>query len=385
MNMTSMKRFLLFSLSLLAAGALTAAGQNKAKTLWHDPLDSAAVAASGGSGYIHGRGFAPDNYARLPNSAKGKVRDAVWGLSRNSAGLYLQFTTDSPDITVKYEVTGGHAMSHMPATGASGVDLYSPDGERCWGDYSFGAPVVYTYKGLSSSGASAASDAASDAGTYTLYLPLYNTVKSLKVGVREGSSFAFVPADTTFAVELPVVVYGTSIAQGACASRPGMAWTNLLQRATGIPVVNLGFSGNGQLEPEMIDYVASVPAALYVVDCMPNMYVEEDSVYSLVVNAVRQFKRLRPQTPLLLVEHPGYSNGSTDPVQRGKDEYPDRAQRRAFADLKREGIKGVYYLSRGQLAMPKDGMVDHIHPSDYGMEAYAKAYQKAMAKILKMK
>lgn len=361
----------LLSACFFAVCGLSASAQ---QTVWHNPLDSTTIAA-GGSGYIQGRGFAPNDYGRLPGEAKGKVRDAVWNLSRNSAGLYLQFTTDSPDITVRYEVTGGHAMPHMPATGVSGVDLYSPAGERCWGDYGFGTPVTYTYKGLTPN----------DKGAYTLYLPLYNSVRQLKVGVREGSSFAFVPADTAFSAQRPIVVYGTSIAQGACASRPGMAWTNILQRQTGMPVVNLGFSGNGRLEPEMIDYVASIPAALYAVDCMPNMYVPEDSVYTLVVNAVRQFKRLRPDVPILLTEHPGYANRDTNTARHEEDSRVDRAQRRAYADLRREGVKGLHYLSREEIGMPKDGMVDHIHSSDYGMEAYAKAYRKAVGKILKLK
>lgn len=365
-----MGRILFVFLSFLAAaGTISATAQN---TTWHNPLDSTTIAA-GGSGYIQGRGFAPDDYGRLPHAAKGIVRDAVWGLSQNSAGLYLQFTTDSPEITVQYEVTGGHAMPHMPATGVSGVDLYNADGQRCWSDYGFGMPITYTYKGLTPN----------NKGAYTLYLPLYNTIKSLKIGAREGYSFAFVPADTAFTKELPIVVYGTSIAQGACASRPGMAWTNILHRTMDRPVVNLGFSGNGRLEPEVIDYVASIPAAVYVVDCMPNMSVSEDSVYRLVVNAVKQYRRLRPQTPILLVEHPGYANRDTDGDKRQEDSRVDRAQRKAYDQLRKEGVKNLYYLSREELAMPSDGMVDHIHPTDYGMEAYATAYRTALGKILK--
>ena len=355
-------------LSVLFAGSLASRAQSP--VLWHDPLAGVGTAEVD---YIHGRGFAQKDYTRLPESAGRVVREAVWSLSRNSAGLYLQFTTDSPEITVQYEVTEAHAMPHMPATGMSGVDLYNDRGERCWGSYSFGNPIVYTYRELP--------DTTGTGMTYTLYLPLYNTVRKLKIGVREGSAFEFVPTET----QLPIVVYGTSIAQGACASRPGMAWTNLLQRMTGRPVVNLGFSGNGKLEPEVIDYVASVPAALYVVDCMPNMYVPEDSIYTLVTNAVRQFRQARQETPILLVEHPGYANRQTNAAKRADDERADRAQRRAFADLRRQGLDGLYYLSRRDLRMPADGMVDYIHPSDYGMEAYARAYHRAVEKILKRK
>lgn len=367
-----MRHYLFSLLGGLAATMLSASAQH---VVWHDPLDSATIATAGASGYIHGRGFARNDYGRLPESARSVVREAVWNLSRNSAGLYLQFTTDSPDITVEYTVSGGYAMPHMPATGVSGVDLYNGRGERCWGGYSFGKPIVYTYRDLPDTAAAA---------TYTLYLPLYNTVERLRIGVRAGAEFEFVPvADTAVVEQRPIVVYGTSIAQGACASRPGTAWTSRLHRMTGREVVNLGFSGNGRLEPEVIDYVAAIPAALYVVDCMPNMYVPEDSVYTLVVNAVRLFRRLRPKTPILLAEHPGYANRRTNAAKRGEDERADGGLRRAYADLRREGIKGLHYLSREAIGMPAEGMVDYIHPSDYGMDVYARAYAGAIRKILK--
>ena len=54
----------------------------------------------------------------------------------------------------------------------------------------------------------------------------------------------------------PVLVYGTSIAQGGVASRPGLAWTALLERKLDRPVINLAFSGNGRLEPEVLDLIA---------------------------------------------------------------------------------------------------------------------------------
>ena len=340
-------------------------------TEWHNPIDPVDVAR--GIDNIHGRGFCLNNYARLPESAHGTVRDAVWGLAQNSAGLYLEFTTDSPDITVRYEVAGGHAMPHMPATGVSGVDLYNERGQRCWGSYSFGSPVTYSYSQLPDT---------TQACRYTLYLPLYNTVQKLEIGVRDGSSFTFIPADRSTA---PIVIYGTSIAQGACASRPGMVWSNLLHRQTGQPIVNLGFSGNGRLEREVVDYIVSIPASLYIVDCMPNMNFTKDSVCTLVLNTVRQIRENHPDTPILLVEHPGYANRETNAYQHDQDEFCDQAQRKAYAQLQQEGVKRLYYLSREELGMPADAMVDIIHPSDYGMEIYARAHARKVAKILKLK
>ena len=74
-------------------------------------------------------------YDRLPNRAKGKVRDAVWNLSRHSAGMLTRFRTDAHEIWLDHEVTSPNlAMPHMPATGVSGVDLYAtdPTGEWRW-------------------------------------------------------------------------------------------------------------------------------------------------------------------------------------------------------------------------------------------------------------
>ena len=364
-----MKRSPSLLLSLcLTLGMLSTAAQ---ATEWHNPIDSAAVAR--GVDNIHGRGFCLNNYTRLPESAHGIIRDAVWGLAQNSAGLYLEFTTNSPELTVRYEVTGGHAMPHMPATGVSGVDLYNERGQRCWGSYSFGTPITYSYKQLPDS---------TQGCRYTLYLPLYNTVRKLEIGVRDGSSFAFIPADKS---AKPIVIYGTSIAQGACASRPGMAWSNLLHRQTGQPIVNLGFSGNGRLEREVIDYIVQIPASLYIVDCMPNMDFTEDSIYTLVLNTVHQIRESHPQTPILLTEHPGYANRETNAYERNQDALRDRAQRKAYAQLQKEGVKGLHYLSREELGMPADALVDIIHPSDYGMEIYARAHARKVAKILKLK
>ncbi|MEZ3599344.1 MAG: hypothetical protein K1V81_09670, partial [Paramuribaculum sp.] len=80
------------------------------ETVWHNPLDVPA-----GKTFVHNQAWNEDggNYARLPMRAKDKVREAVWDLSRNSAGITLRFKTDAKDINVKYTVGGGMSMPHM--------------------------------------------------------------------------------------------------------------------------------------------------------------------------------------------------------------------------------------------------------------------------------
>lgn len=314
-------------------------------------------------------------YVRLPDRAEVNVRKPLWDLSRNSAGLSLFFVTDAPRITVRYTVDGPLSMPHMPTTGVSGVDLYRVDSDGtedfCFGSYSFADTVSYHYNNLPKGTAE-----------YHLNLPLYNTVKWLEIGVPEGSTFELLERNSA----KPVVVYGTSIAQGACSSRPGMAWINIMRRELGnMPVVNLGFSGNGRLEPEMLSLISEIDAAIYVLDCMPNLTQKsEQEVYDLVMAAVKQLRATR-QAPILLVEHAGYSNAPSNASQLELYTRLNAGQRRAFEQLQAEGTPNLYYITHDEIAMPADGWVDYVHPSDLGAQRQADVVAPRVRAILNMK
>ncbi|MDB5242600.1 MAG: acetylhydrolase, partial [Spirosoma sp.] len=182
-----------------------------------------------------------NRYDRLPARAEKSVRKEVWNLSHSAAGLLIRFKANTDQIVVRYSVGGPHALPHMPATGVSGVDLYAINSDGNWrwctGKYTFKDTLEFRFTNLEPN------DTYHQKGReYRLYLPLYNSVKWLQIGVPKGSAFTPLPTR----VEKPIVVYGTSIAQGACASRPGMAWTAIVGRMLDRPIINLGFSGNGR-------------------------------------------------------------------------------------------------------------------------------------------
>jgi hypothetical protein len=103
---------------------------------------------------------------------------------------------------------------------------------------------------------------------YMLYLPLYNAPTWMAVGVVPGSLLI---KDQPTSTLKPIVWYGTSICQGACASRPGLAYTNYISRNVGRQIYNFGFSGNGQMEPEVLQYINEIDMSMFIVDCLPNM------------------------------------------------------------------------------------------------------------------
>ncbi|MEK6781191.1 MAG: SGNH/GDSL hydrolase family protein [Bacteroidota bacterium] len=319
-------------------------------------------------------------YDRLPAKAEKIVRADVWNLSHHSAGLMLRFKSNADQILVRYKVKGQLAMLHMPATGVSGVDLYavSTDGKWLWcaGKYSMGDTIEYRFKGLEPN------DSYHQKGReYRLYFPLYNSVQWIEIGVPNGTLFNPLPTRK----EKPIVVYGTSIAQGGCASRPGMAWSAIVGRKLDRPLINLGFSGNGRLEKEVIDLMGEIDAKLYVLDCLPNLDASDvsksEQVKNLVIQSVRQLRQKGP-TPILLVEHCGYSDEAVNPINRSDYITLNQAQRKAFEQLKSEGHNNLYLISKEEIGLTIDGTVDGIHPNDLGMQDYANAFEEIIREIL---
>lgn len=359
----------LINLIFLCISLLPAGAQSK----WYNPMEA-------GFPVIQNQGWPEEigyKYVRLPDRAKQEVRTPLWDLSRNSAGLTIYFHSNSPQITVRYKVSGMLNMPHMQTTGVSGIDLYQIDddgrGAFCFGNYSFGDTIQYHYGNL---GKDKHPDREFE---YRIYLPLYNTVEWMEIGIPENSTFSFIPQSS----EKPVVLYGTSIAQGACSSRPAMAWANILQRSLGCPLINLGFSGNGKLEKEVLNYIIEQDARLYILDCLPHLTQKtEQEVTDLVVAAVKQIRATR-NAPILLVEHAGYSNAPTNQDQYKLYTRLNAGSRKGFEQLQAEGIKELHYLTHDELNYSPDAWVDYVHPSDLGAEAQATAVEKKVREILR--
>jgi lysophospholipase L1-like esterase len=340
---------------------------------WHNPMDA-------GFPVVQNQGFVNEigkTYTRLPERVKEDVNKTLWGLSQHSSGLAIHFYSNAPKIQVRYKVTGkNYSMPHMPSTGVSGVDLYqiNCDGQAafCFGTYSFKDTIVYTYNNIKK-------DKYHNYGyEYRLYLPLYNGVQWLEIGTPEDAKFEFIPLID----EKPIVVYGTSIAQGACASRPAMAWTSIFQRAVDYPLINLGFSGSGRLDPPIMNLINEIEGRLYILDCIPNLtYEHEKEIEERVYNAVKLL-RSKHDTPILLVEHGGYSNGGSDTISYQKYVTANKRSRAAYEKIISENIPGVYYLTKEEINLSPDSRVDYVHASDLGMKQQADAVEKKAREIL---
>ena len=327
---------------------------------------------------VEGQGWTENKspYDRLPAKAEGQVREAVWGLSRDSAGMCVRFVTDATTIHARWTLTKAKLeLPHMAATGVSGLDLYAKDDKGRWRWVAVGKPTAQTNTQKLAEGITPGQR------EYLLYLPLYNGVSSVEVGVPAANSLEKGAAYASDRAK-PIVFYGTSITHGACASRPGMVHTAILGRKYGRPVINLGFSGNGKMEPEVTALIAELDAAVYVIDCCPNLGGAETAERTKPL--VQQLRAARPDTPIVLVEDRVYTDAWLIASKQSRNNGNHAALRKSFEELTAAGTKRLLYIpGTDLLGDDNDGAVDSSHPNDLGFARQADAFDRVLGTLLK--
>lgn len=314
-------------------------------------------------------------FDRLPVKAEKTARPPVWNLSRHSTGLCVRFVTDATTIHARWTVTNKNlAMPHMPATGVSGLDLYvkTPAGKWQW--VANGRPTGETTTAQLASGLTAGEK------EYLLYLPLYNGVSSVEIGLPKGTTLKKADARPANR-KAPIVFYGTSITQGGCASRPGMVHTAIIGRKFDCPVINLGFSGNGTLDLDIAALLGELDAAVFVLDCLPNLTAAQ--VAERTEPFVKALRKAKPITPILLVEDRTYANAPVLPALAKRNTESRAAYKKAFDALIAGGDKNLFYLTGDKLIGDDgEGTVDGSHPTDLGFMRQADVFAEALKPLL---
>jgi hypothetical protein len=321
---------------------------------------------------IIGKYHSEKNYARFPKEYENRLRKDVWDLGQNSAGISIRFRSNASEIAVRWTLLDDNNMDHMASTGIKGVDLYA------WVDGRWKYVNTARVKGKTNEFILVKTSGAIFR-EYLLNLPLYDGVESLSIGVNSSAEITL-PAEKYLVDKKPVVYYGSSIAQGGCASRPGMAFTNILERKLNRSCINMGFSGSGTFDIPVGEAMSEIDAALYVIDCNPNTKTE--LIYERAVELVKLLKQKRPEIPVLLVEGFDYVSGFGDPKE--SDQAKKNIElKHAYNTLKESGLKQIYYLKgTGMIGNDYEGTVDGVHPNDLGMMRMAEALEPAIKKSL---
>jgi len=313
-------------------------------------------------------------YRRLPINPAWEIREAVDQLANHTAGGQVRFRTNSKRILVKVELREQSGMYHMPATGQSGFDLYMLDGEkqRYMKTTRFHHDTIRYQVELFNT-----NEAQTKA--FTLNFPLYNGVNSVWIGVDQGATLEAPPA---FKQTGKVVVYGTSITQGGCVGRPGMAYTNILSRLLDMQFVNLGFSGNGRGEPALAHLITQIPETRCIIlDYEANAGVSIKETLGPFVDVLRE---KHPDIPILIVSKIRYAYDLVGSTPYNQWMELRDFQRELVNKRRSVGDKHIHFLD-GFTILGEDYdecTVDGVHPNDLGSMRIANALHPAIENVL---
>ena len=311
-------------------------------------------------------------YDRLPISYKEKVREPVWDLSKASAGITVRFHSNSTSINLKWTVLNDFDMPHMAATGIKGIDLYTKYNNKWRYVTTAGALVglkTYQNKSIPADNINEyelIKNMTPEFREYKLFLPLYDGVTKLEVGI---DSTASIEKASPSAVK-PIVFYGTSITQGGCASRPGMAHTNIISRKLDVDCINYGFSGNGRMETPIVELISEIDARFYVIECLQNM--DSEQVSERVKPLVDIIRTKHPHTPIVLVENMMYTTAFLDHTEETRLIQENAALKNEYDKIIKSGTPNIFYIKDNKdFLVDNEGTVDGVHLTDLGFLRYA--------------
>ncbi len=314
-------------------------------------------------------------YARLPRYVKDSIPEGreLWDRQQCSSGIGVRFATNSTRIGCKYTLYWDTHMIHMADTGLKGTDLYILEGDSVWRHVNTNRPYVKKDENGNKTKlveSTYVSNLDGKMHEYVIYFPLYDGIEDFSVKVDSGAVITKGSPEVINA-NRRIVAYGTSILQGGCASRTGMAATNIIGRELNCEVVNLGFSGEGKQDTYIARAMATIPDVdVFLLDPVPNC--TEMMCDTLTYNFVKTLRALRPDVPIVMLEGPIYPYARYDSFFGKYLPKKNNAFRRNYERLKAENPNNLYYVTSEGLDGPEDdGTVDGIHLTDLGFLHYA--------------
>ena len=315
-------------------------------------------------------------FRRVPIEVAKTVSPGIHTMCGTNAGGRVRFMTDSPYVAIAVEYSQFELSCVVTNLNMVGFDMYA--------DSSFvgafrppvdfkGAPLFSSLDIPSVLPCEAASENGSDERKMrliTIDMPSYSGVKNMHIGVAESAKISHAP---DYSLEKPIVFYGSSITNGAAASRPGMTYEARLSRELDVNYINLGFGGLCKGEPEMAEYIAGLDMSIFVMDYDHNAWTLEH----LAATHETFFKRVReshPDIPIIIISRPNDCPSAADRFAIIKDTYEN---------AKANGDDNVYLINGMEFfGGDNDFTVDRVHPTDLGFYFMAKRISEELRPIV---
>lgn len=308
-------------------------------------------------------------FLRMPYDVAQKTSNEIVSLNAHTAGGRVRFATDSERVEIAVTYDGLCNMSHMPLSGSSGFVLIDvTDGtNKIVGTY---YPDPSSITGFTICKSVNPERTVRD---YILYMPLYNDVRTLIIGLDESAELY---TAGKYRDVKPILYYGSSITQGGCASRPDTSYQAVISAWNNIDYINLGFSGNCKAQPAVAEYLGTVDCSALVCEYdynAPDAEYLNETHYKLY----KTFRAHQPKTPIIFMSRP-----SSEIDVFGDQRF--KIVQRTYLTSKAGGDKNVWFINGYSLFGEDDRQlctVDGVHPTDHGFYRMAKKIDTVLRKI----
>ncbi len=321
-------------------------------------------------------------FTRLPMEFKENIElnDTAKIVMTNTAGGRVRFVTDSLYI-VLYTVLGeeSYVLHHMANTGVSEFDMYCRD-KGSHEEINFAKVFIPKVNPDNNSYTDSYEFKTRKLREITINFPLYHNVDKVCIGLSEDCILETAPEYET---PKSIVFYGSSITQGGCASRPGMAYPAILGRRLRCNTVNLGFSGAGQGEQLVANHIADMDMAVFVMDYDHNA-PSADHLERTHYPFYETIRKKNPDIPIIMMSAPVSMLDIYNPI------IPGMKKRRmiimeSYIKAVRSGDENVYFVDGTTLLgtdKPYNSTVDGNHPNDYGFCSIADRLYPILERLL---
>ncbi|MCM1504381.1 MAG: SGNH/GDSL hydrolase family protein [Muribaculum sp.] len=335
--------------AMFATAASEAFGADTKKVDYIDAADSLTVINKAQPGGEPLKRIEVDKYPGLTD----KVRE-YYGMS---TGIAVLFRTDSPNIYAKWTTDDNSKGVNTTVIAQKGLDLYIRDDGK-WIFAGYGKPK-YVGKEHKST---IVANMDSSMKECMLYLPVYDCVHNLEIGVDSGAVIEPIPNP----FDKKIVVMGSSITHGSGISRPGMAYPARLQRIFGVEAANLGASGQCKLEDFFADVAADSEADAFIFDTFSNPSAEQ--IDERLEPFVKKIRAAHPTTPLIFLQTEIRESGNFDTTKRKFESEKREAASRGMKKIM-DTYDNVYFINPGMpLGTDHEATVDGVHPTDLGLD-----------------
>lgn len=293
-----------------------------------------------------------------------------------STGLAILFETDSHVIRAKWTTGSGNSGANMAAIGQKGLDLYIMKDGR-WVFAGVGSPNMKKAPFNNHEG-TIVTDMADGVKKCLLYLPLFDRVDALEIGVDESAMIK--PMDNPFRYN--IIVHGSSITHGASASRPGMTYPARFGRDNGYYTCNMGFSGMCKLQKEYAYYLADIKDVdAFIFDTFSNP--QADVIYENFDQFVDIVRAAHPDVPMIFLQTERRETRNFN-MKRESSEAAKQEAAKTVVTRKMKTDKHIYFItSEDFLGTEHIATADGTHPTDLGFTYMLESITPKIKKILK--